>query len=73
MTCPSPSGPLAARFLALQGQSAEAALREQASLLHRAAPRGDLDVTNDTVFSRGPDEAITYWNHPLPTTVEAPA
>jgi two-component system, LuxR family, sensor kinase FixL len=40
-------------FLALRSQSAEAALREQANL---------LDLTHDTVFSRGMDDAITYWN-----------
>jgi PAS domain-containing protein len=39
--------------LALQGQLAEARLREQASL---------LDLTHDTILSRGLDDAITYWN-----------
>jgi PAS domain S-box-containing protein len=40
--------------LVLQSQSAEATLREQASL---------LDLTHDGVFSRSIDGAITYWNH----------
>ncbi|MCU1244802.1 MAG: hypothetical protein JWN02_712 [Acidobacteria bacterium] len=40
-------------FLALRGQSAEAALRDQASL---------LDLTHDTIFVRGMDDVITYWN-----------
>jgi len=33
---------------------AEEALREKASL---------LDLTHDTVFARGMDDVITYWNH----------
>jgi PAS domain-containing protein len=42
-------------FLALQSQSSEAALREQASL---------LDLTHDTVIARRFDyDVITYWNH----------
>jgi PAS domain S-box-containing protein len=40
-------------FLALRGQSAELALRDQASL---------LDLTHDTIFVRGMDDVITYWN-----------
>jgi PAS domain S-box-containing protein len=40
-------------FLALQGQSAEVKLRDQASL---------LDLTHDTIFVRGMDDVITYWN-----------
>lgn len=39
--------------LALQSQAAEATLREQASL---------LDLTHDTIFVRGMDDVITYWN-----------
>ena len=39
--------------LALQSQSAEVTLREQASL---------LDLTHDTIFVRGMDDVITYWN-----------
>src|SRR6266850_5689387 len=40
-------------FLVMRSQSAEVALREQANL---------LDLTHDTVFSRGMNDAITYWN-----------
>jgi len=40
-------------FLVLRSQSSEVVLREQANL---------LDLTHDTVFSRGMDDAITYWN-----------
>jgi PAS domain S-box-containing protein len=40
-------------FLALRGQSAEARLRDQASL---------LDLTHDTIFVRGMDDVITFWN-----------
>jgi PAS domain S-box-containing protein len=40
-------------FLALQGRSAEVTLRNQASL---------LDLTQDTMFVRGMDDVITYWN-----------
>ncbi|HXA39141.1 MAG TPA: PAS domain S-box protein [Phenylobacterium sp.] len=40
-------------FLALQGQAAEVRLRDQASL---------LDLTHDTIFVRGMDDVITYWN-----------
>ena len=40
-------------FLVLQGQSAEVALREQASL---------LDLTHDAIFVRDMDNVITYWN-----------
>jgi PAS domain S-box-containing protein len=40
-------------FLALQGQRAEVRLRDQASL---------LDLTHDTIFVRGLDDVITYWN-----------
>ncbi len=40
-------------FLALRGQSAEVRLRDQASL---------LDLTHDTIFVRGMDDVITYWN-----------
>jgi PAS domain S-box-containing protein len=40
-------------LLALQGQSAEVRLRDQASL---------LDLTHDTIFVRGMDDVITYWN-----------
>jgi PAS domain S-box-containing protein len=39
--------------LVLQGQSATAAVREQANL---------LDLTHDGVFSRRMDGVITYWN-----------
>jgi PAS domain S-box-containing protein len=39
--------------LALQGQSAQVRLRAQASL---------LDLTHDTIFVRGMDDVITYWN-----------
>jgi two-component system sensor kinase FixL len=40
-------------FLVLRGQAADAALRERASL---------LDLTHDSIFSRGMNDAITYWN-----------
>ena len=40
-------------FLALRGQSADVRLRDQASL---------LDLTHDTIFVRGMDDVITYWN-----------
>jgi PAS domain S-box-containing protein len=40
-------------FLALQGQRSEVKLRDQASL---------LDLTHDTIFVRGMDDVITYWN-----------
>lgn len=40
-------------LLAVQGQAAEATLRSQASL---------LDLTHDTIFVRGLDNVITYWN-----------
>ena len=40
-------------FLALQGQSREVVLREQAGL---------LDLTHDTVFVRDMNDVITYWN-----------
>ena len=40
-------------FLALQSQSAAARLREQASL---------LDLTHDSIFVRGMDDVVTYWN-----------
>ncbi|MDB5464787.1 MAG: hypothetical protein JWP23_3176 [Phenylobacterium sp.] len=40
-------------FLALRGQAAEVRLRDQASL---------LDLTHDTIFVRGMDDVITYWN-----------
>jgi PAS domain S-box-containing protein len=44
----------AAAFLALQSQSAEARLREQAGL---------LDLTHDTIIARSfDDDVITYWN-----------
>jgi PAS domain S-box-containing protein len=43
----------ATAFLALQGQAAETRLRDQASL---------LDLTHDTVFVRGIDDVIAYWN-----------
>jgi PAS domain S-box-containing protein len=39
--------------LALQGQRSEVRLRDQASL---------LDLTHDTIFVRGMDDVITYWN-----------
>jgi PAS domain S-box-containing protein len=39
--------------LALEGQASEARLRDQASL---------LDLTHDTVFVRGMDDVITFWN-----------
>ncbi len=39
--------------LVLRSKSAEVVLREQANL---------LDLTHDTVFSRGMNDAITYWN-----------
>ncbi|MDB5444120.1 MAG: hypothetical protein JWP73_2496 [Phenylobacterium sp.] len=41
-------------LLVVQGQSAEVTLRDQASL---------LDLTHDTIFVRGADDVITYWNH----------
>jgi len=40
-------------FLVVRGQSADSALREQAKL---------LDLTHDSIFSRGMDDAITFWN-----------
>ena len=40
-------------FLALQSQSGEARLREQASL---------LDLTHDVVVTQTLDDVITYWN-----------
>ncbi|MDB5460034.1 MAG: hypothetical protein JWO72_1775 [Caulobacteraceae bacterium] len=40
-------------FLAFQSRSAEVTLRSQASL---------LDLTHDTMFVRGMDDVITYWN-----------
>jgi PAS domain S-box-containing protein len=40
-------------FLAVQGQSMERVLREQAGL---------LDLTHDTVFVRDMNDVITYWN-----------
>ena len=40
-------------FLALQGHRSEGRLRDQASL---------LDLTHDTIFVRGMDDVITYWN-----------
>ena len=44
----------AAAFLALQSKSAEATLREQASL---------FDMTHDTIIARRfDDDVITYWN-----------
>jgi two-component system sensor kinase FixL len=44
----------ATAFLALQSKSAEATLREQASL---------LDMTHDTIIARRfDDDVITYWN-----------
>src|SRR5689334_16149630 len=39
--------------LALQSQSDEVRLREQASL---------LDLTHDSIFVRGMDDVVTYWN-----------
>lgn len=42
-----------ATFLVLKNKSAEAALREQASL---------LDVTHDAIFVRDMHDVITYWN-----------
>jgi PAS domain S-box-containing protein len=42
-----------ATVLVLRSKAAGAAIREQADL---------LDLTHDTVFSRGMDDAITYWN-----------
>jgi two-component system, LuxR family, sensor kinase FixL len=42
-----------ATSLALMNQSAHAVLREQANL---------LDLTHDTIFVRGMDDVITYWN-----------
>jgi PAS domain S-box-containing protein len=39
--------------LAVQGQLAQVRLRAQASL---------LDLTHDTIFMRGMDNVITYWN-----------
>src|SRR5262245_10669480 len=43
----------ATAFLALQNQSANEALRDQARL---------LDLTHDTIFVRNIDDVITYWN-----------
>jgi PAS domain S-box-containing protein len=43
----------ATAFLAVQGQSMERVLREQAGL---------LDLTHDTVFVRDMDDVIIYWN-----------
>ena len=40
-------------FLVRRGQTAEAALREQASL---------LNLTHDTIFVRDKNNVITYWN-----------
>jgi PAS domain S-box-containing protein len=40
-------------FLALRSQASEARLREQAGL---------LALTHDTMFVRGMDDVITYWN-----------
>ncbi len=40
-------------FLVLQGRSAETRLRSQARL---------LDLTHDSIFVRGMDDVITYWN-----------
>lgn len=40
-------------FLAIQGQSMEMVLREQAGL---------LDLTHDTVFVRDINDVIIYWN-----------
>ena len=40
-------------FLVLRNQSAEVSLRVRANL---------LDLTHDTVFTRGMDDVITYWN-----------
>jgi PAS domain S-box-containing protein len=42
-----------AGFIALQGQSTETILREQAGL---------LDLTHDTIFVRDMTDVITYWN-----------
>lgn len=42
-----------AGFLAVQGQSRELVLREQARL---------LDLTHDTIFVRDRDDVIVYWN-----------
>lgn len=42
-----------AGFLAVQGQSRELVLREQAGL---------LDLTHDTIFVRDRDDVIVYWN-----------
>ena len=42
-----------ATFLAWQNQSAQAAARERGTL---------LDLTHDTIFVRGMDDVITYWN-----------
>ena len=39
--------------IVVQQKSAEGSLRERAAL---------LDLTHDTVFSRGMDDVITYWN-----------
>jgi PAS domain S-box-containing protein len=41
-------------FLAVQSQSIEKVLREQAGL---------LDLTHDTVFVRDMNDVIVYWNH----------
>jgi PAS domain S-box-containing protein len=41
-------------YLAVQSQSREMVLREQAGL---------LDLTHDTVFVRDMNDVITYWNH----------
>src|SRR5262245_15659455 len=43
-----------AAYFVLQRQSAEASLREKASL---------LDLTHDMIFVRGINDVITYWNH----------
>jgi two-component system sensor kinase FixL len=43
----------ATAFLALQNQSANEALRDQARL---------LDLTHDTIFVRDMNDVITYWN-----------
>jgi PAS domain S-box-containing protein len=40
-------------LIVVKSQPADAALREQANL---------LDLTHDTVFSRGMNDVITYWN-----------
>jgi PAS domain S-box-containing protein len=42
-----------ATFLVVQNQSAQASAREKASL---------LDLTHDTIFVRGMDDVIAYWN-----------